>query len=144
MVDYANPLRPNERIADRDRADAVSALSQARDEGRLTAEEFEQRSASARSAVTWSDLAPLFTDLPRPVSPVASVPHDDWVRHSRALGGPWGATIMSFIPFVALGLFFLCGYAFNGWAWSWLFFLLIPAAGVIIYGPGAEYRRRRY
>lgn len=144
MVDYANPLRPNERIADRDRQDAVSALSRARDEGRLTADEFEQRSTAARSAVTWSDLAPLFTDLPRPATPSESVPHDDWGRHSRALGGAWGATIMSFVPFVALGLFFIGGYAFNGWTWSWLFFLLIPLVGAIIYGPGAEARRRRY
>lgn len=141
MVDYANPLRPHERIADRDRADAIAALSNARDEGRLTADEFEQRSAAARSAVTWSDLAPLFTDLPRAASPL---PDQDWGRHSRALGGAWGATIMAFVPFLALGLFFISGFVFNGWAWGWLFFLLIPALGVVIYGPGSDYRRRRY
>ncbi|WP_022900887.1 DUF1707 SHOCT-like domain-containing protein [Humibacter albus] len=169
MVDYANPLRPHERLADRDRADAVSALAHARDEGRLTPDEFEQRSATARSATTWSDLSPLFSDLPAagasgsaagggagfaPGHPGAAgyAPerddrydrdHGDWYRHSRALGGAWGATIMSFMPFLALGLFFLGGFVWNGWQWSWLFFLLIPAVGAIIYGPGAEYRRRR-
>ena len=140
MVDYANPLRPHERIADHDRQDAVSALSLARDEGRLTADEFEQRAATARSAVTWSDLAPLFSDLPRPSSVMAS---DDY-RQSRALGGRWGATIMAFVPFLALGLFFIAGFVWNGWAWGWLFFLLIPVLGILIYGPGADNRRRRY
>lgn len=142
MVDYANPLRPSERLADRDREGAIAHLATAHDEGRLTAQEFQQRSEAARSAVTWSDLVPLFTDLPRPT--VAATPPDDWNRHSRALGGAWGATIMAFMPFLALGLFFLAGFVWDGWAWSWLFFLLIPVAGVIIYGPGADYRRRRY
>lgn len=141
MVDYANPLRPHERIAHRDRADAISALTRARDEGRLTPDEFEQRSAAAQTAVTWGDLAPLFDDLPRPSAPVAD---DDWGRRSRALGGAWGASIMAFVPFVALGLFFISGYAWNGWAWGWLFFLLIPATGIIIYGPASDGRRRRY
>jgi hypothetical protein len=142
MVDYANPLRPHERIADRDRADAVSALTRARDEGRLTPDEFEQRTASARNAVTWSDLVPLFSDLPRASAPAAQ--DDGWGSQSRARGGAWGASIMAFVPFVALGLFFLVGFVWQGWAWGWLFFLLIPAFGILIYGPGSDSRRRRY
>jgi hypothetical protein len=142
MADYANPLRPHERLADRDREGAIEHLASARDEGRITDQEFRQRSESARSAVTWSDLVPLFDDLPRPSSP-APTP-EDWGRGSRALGGAWGASIMAFMPFVALGLFFISGFVWNGWAWGWLFFLLIPVAGIIIYGPGAQYRRRRY
>jgi hypothetical protein len=51
---------------------------------------------------------------------------------------------MAFVPFVALGLFFLVGFVWHGWAWSWLFFLLIPVFGILIYGPGADSRRRRY
>ncbi|MGN6127892.1 MAG: DUF1707 SHOCT-like domain-containing protein [Humibacter sp.] len=152
MVDYANPLRPNERLADRDRAQAIVALTQARDEGRLTPEEFDQRSASAKSAVVWGDLSPLFTDLPR--ASVDHHDHDDRYRDryyygrdrdrgSRALGGAWGATIMSLVPFLALGLFFIAGFVWDGWAWGWLFFLMIPIAGAIIYGPGAQYRNRR-
>lgn len=144
MVDYANPLRPTERIADRDRQDAIASLSHARDEGRLTSDEFDQRSTAARAATTWGDLAPLFSDLPRSAPTGGHAPVDDGYRHSRALGGAWGATIMSFIPFLAFGLFFVFGFALGGWTWSWLFFLLVPVAGVIIYGPGAESRRRRY
>ena len=61
---------------------------------------------------------------------------------SRALAGGVGATIMALVPFIAVALFFWFG--FNGsFAWSWLWFLLIPIAGIIIYGPGSEERRRR-
>ena len=58
----------------------------------------------------------------------------------RPLGGAVGATIMALVPFLALGLFFLFGF-YGSFAWSWAFFLLIPIAGIIIYGPGAEWRR---
>ena len=58
----------------------------------------------------------------------------------RPLGGAIGATIMALVPFLALGLFFLFGF-YGSFAWSWAFFLLIPIAGIIIYGPGAEWRR---
>lgn len=150
MVDYANPLRPNERIADRDRADAVAALSHARDEGRLTPDEFEQRTAAARSAVTWGDLSPLFSDLPRGAAGGQTGgygPGGEYVQPrehtSRALGGAWGATIMSLVPFISLGLFFISGFIWQGWAWGWLFFLLVPIAGALIYGPGSQYRNRR-
>ena len=142
MVDYANPLHPHERIAHRDRSDAVDALARARDEGRLTAGEFEERSAAAQSAVTWSDLTPLFVDLPREPNPVQAV-GGDWDHRGRALGGGWGATIMAFVPFLALGLFFIGGFVWGGWAWSWLFFLIIPIAGIFIYGPASQYRGRR-
>ncbi|WP_127792048.1 DUF1707 domain-containing protein [Agromyces sp. LHK192] len=182
MVDYANPARPQERLGTREREDAVAALGTARDEGRLTPDEFDERAASVRSAVTWGDLAPLFDDLPRsaadggspnltppPVPPewTATTPQSSWNasqpgwnapppgRHpghprgadgwgsGRALGGPWGATIMAFMPFLALGLFFIAGFAWDGWAWAWLFFLLIPITGIVIYGPASEARRGR-
>ena len=49
---------------------------------------------------------------------------------------------MALIPFIAVALFFITG--FNGsFAWSWLWFLLIPIAGIVIYGPGSEGRRSR-
>ena len=61
---------------------------------------------------------------------------------NRALGGRVGATIMALTPFLAVALFFITG--FNGsFAWSWLWFLLIPIMGIIIYGPGSDSRSRR-
>jgi hypothetical protein len=56
----------------------------------------------------------------------------------RALGGRTGATIMALVPFLALALFLIFGFAMGAWAWAWVFFLLIPIAGIIIYGPGSS------
>lgn len=159
MTDYADPRRTSERLSDTERDLAVRQLVSARDEGRLRTDEFDQRSASARLAVTRGDLAPLFSDLPIPDAapgpayassasappPRVAAPNEfDQARSGpsvRALGGPVGATIMAVIPFVAVALFFITGFG-GGWAWAWLWFFLVPLGGIIIYGPGADYRRR--
>lgn len=52
------------RVSNAERDEVVSLLQAAHDEGRLTAEEFESRSATARAAVTFKELAALTTDLP--------------------------------------------------------------------------------
>lgn len=170
MSGYANPDQPGQRLSDAERDAAVGRLAAAQAEGRLTFSEFEQRERSARAAVTRADLVPLFADLPEtataaeqlprstaattqtpsyapvppPAGPYAEPGADattSWAG-SRALGGRTGATIMALAPFLALGLFFLFGFI-GSFAWSWLWFLLIPIAGVVIYGPGADDRRAR-
>jgi hypothetical protein len=166
---YANPERPDLRLSDAEREEAVGHLASAHVEGRLSAPDYEERARAARSAVTRGDLVPLFGDLPDsapaeeqlprttaatapgmpgPITPPpggytgAVPPSYEDSGSGRALGGGIGATIMALVPFLAVGLFFLFG--FNGsFAWSWLWFLLIPIAGIIIYGPGSEYRRSR-
>ena len=157
MTDYTDPQRSSERLSDTDRQEAVDRLSAARDEGRLRPDEFDTRASAARLAVTRGDLRPLFEDLPAspgsaapatfapPASSMAAAPGSyssppPVERGGGALGGAVGATIMALMPFIALALFFLVGFA-GGWTWSWLFFLLIPVAGLIIYGPGTRYRR---
>lgn len=166
---YTNPEFPDRRLSNAEREEAVGHLATAEAEGRLTAPEYEQRATAARAAVTRGDLVPLFADLPEPApaeeqlprttaatapgmpGPITPPPgaytsdvppsYEDSGR-GRALGGAVGATVMALVPFLAVGLFFLFG--FNGsFAWSWLWFLLIPIAGIIIYGPGSEYRRSR-
>lgn len=52
------------RIGDREREAAVTALGEHYVAGRLTKEEFDDRSSVAWQARTNSDLAPLFLDLP--------------------------------------------------------------------------------
>jgi Domain of unknown function (DUF1707) len=52
------------RIGDADRDRAVAALGDHFAEGRLTADEFDDRSSRAWQARTADDLAPLFADLP--------------------------------------------------------------------------------
>jgi hypothetical protein len=165
---YTNPDPANQRLSDAERDAAVGRLAAAQAEGRLTATEYEERATSARSAVTRGDLLPLFADLPEwttpedlpprstasttPGTPTAPGPspasgyagvmpsRSETSGGTRALGGRVGATIMALTPFLAVGLFFLFG--FNGsFAWSWLWFLLIPIAGIVIYGPGSEGRR---
>jgi hypothetical protein len=167
---YVHPDQPGQRLSDAERDAAVGRLAAAQAEGRLTVLEFEERERAARAAVTRADLVPLFADLPEtttaeeqlprstaataqtpsyaPVPPPANPYVDEGVgtgagpTGTRALGGRTGATIMALAPFIALGLFFLFGFI-GSFAWSWLWFLLIPIAGIVIYGPGSEDRRAR-
>jgi hypothetical protein len=53
------------RVSDADRDRAIAELSEHYQAGRLTTEEFEDRSGRALQARTTADLADLFTDLPR-------------------------------------------------------------------------------
>ena len=58
------------RVSDADRDQAVAELSEHFQTGRLTQDEFDERSSSALQAKTGADLTALFTDLPR--QPVAT------------------------------------------------------------------------
>ena len=68
----SSPRVPSLRVSDADR-DAVSArLRDAFAEGRLTAEEFSERTDRALAARTAADLVPLTADLPVPPAPAVS------------------------------------------------------------------------
>lgn len=41
------------------------------------------------------------------------------------------AKIMAITPLLATIAFFVCGFAFDGWAWSWIFWLSIPIMGIL-------------
>ena len=58
------------RVSDADRDRAIAELSEHYQAGRITTEEFEDRSGRALQARTTADLADLFTDLPRRQAPV--------------------------------------------------------------------------
>lgn len=58
------------RVSDAERDAALEELSEHFQAGRLTQEEFDERSGRALSARTGDDLRGLFTDLPVPGSPV--------------------------------------------------------------------------
>ena len=65
------------RLSDADRDRAVAELSEHFQAGRLTVEELDDRTGRALQARTTTDLAALFTDLPRrqvPVTSAASAP----------------------------------------------------------------------
>jgi hypothetical protein len=67
------------RASDADRDLALEELSEHFQTGRLTREEFDERSARALRARTGRELSELFTDLPGSVGPAG-------------LAGPWGST----------------------------------------------------
>jgi hypothetical protein len=66
-------MSPEMRIGDREREAAASALGEHFAAGRITKEEYDERSAVVWSARTNSDLMPVFADLPplRPSAPRA-------------------------------------------------------------------------
>lgn len=75
--------RPELRIGDTEREAAGSALGEHFASGRLTREEYDERSSAAWSARTNSDLWPLFVDLP-----AAQVPHGRPATSPVGRGGP--------------------------------------------------------
>jgi hypothetical protein len=57
------------RVSDTERDQAVAELTEHYQAGRLTLEEFDDRSSQALQAKTGSDLGMLFTDLPKGAAP---------------------------------------------------------------------------
>lgn len=103
-------IAPEPRIGDRERAAAASALGEHFAEGRLTREEYDERSSQVWSAKTAADLRPLFADLPpvgdtqpRMARPPAPGPGTSWAgRGERAFRFPWVPAIL-----LVIGLSFL-------------------------------------
>jgi Domain of unknown function (DUF1707) len=62
------------RVSDADRDRAISDLSEHFQSGRLTADEFDERSGQALQARTGKELAALFTDLPPGRAAVTRLP----------------------------------------------------------------------
>lgn len=90
-----NQQGPELRIGDAEREAAVAALGEHYAAGRLTKEEYDERTARAWTARTGSALWPLFADLPRTAgpSPAADAPPDG---RRRGAGRPWW--VVPFVP----------------------------------------------
>lgn len=154
-----------QRVGDAERQTAIAQLRDHWQEGRLDPTEHEARTTKAYAAVTRGDLDALFADLPalpsdaatspgsslasspgggtppgQPGAPGTSMPATGPVAPTSAGQGgllPEGSwlhgkrtAIMAVTPFVALALFFITG--------QWLFFLLIPALGAILFAGGDD------
>lgn len=121
------------RIGTDEREQAMAALSAHFSAGRLTLVEFEDRSGLVAQARTRGDLESVFTDLPgdRAVAAKGSLPAVEHTRRSN--DWEWRTAVVAVMPFVALVLFFLTD--------TWLWFLMIPASGAILYG-GRRHRDR--
>jgi hypothetical protein len=96
-------MDPQLRASDADRERTVTALRRHAADGRITVEEFSDRSADAYTTRTLGDLATITADLP-------PVDHDTWVtepasRWSRPawlVGGLTAATVIGFSVLGAL------------------------------------------
>jgi hypothetical protein len=123
------------RVGNAEREAAVALLEEHWRAGRLDPGEHELRVTRARAAVTQSDLDDLFTDLPRAVTTEPTEP-----EATRGAGGFLESkreTIMALTPFAATALFFTTGY-------NWLWFLMVPVMGILLYGPnGAKSPNRQ-
>jgi hypothetical protein len=139
--------QPPIRIGNDERAAAMAALDEHLAQGRLTVEEYGERSAAAANAVVAADLAALFGDLPAPHPALPGVPgrHHPGPSADGAPSTPhperpsdrpgallerWGPRLVAASPIVALLLFL----ATRQWWW----FLLIPVAGALVFGGGGR------
>ena len=137
---------PHIHIGNNKRATAMQTLDDHLSAGRLEPDEYGDRVAKASVARTREELEALFVDLPEPhprwgaqlAAPAPAPPPRrpepaDADRDDGVLGGRAGAVVVALAPIVALALFF----ATRWWVW----FLLIPAVAVVVYG-GRDHRRR--
>ncbi|MBY6413810.1 DUF1707 domain-containing protein [Rhodococcus sp. BP-252] len=135
---------PDVRIGTAEREQALEALSRHLGDGRLTLPEFDERSSVVSSATTRGQLDAVFADLPSTtVTPSVSKPLERTASQTPAAessdddGWDWRKAVMAATPIVALVLFFVVPVS-N----SWLFFLLIPLVGAVIFGGDRSNRKR--
>jgi hypothetical protein len=100
------------RISDADRQRAASLLAEHYAQGRLTLEEFDERSSAALAARTRADVDPLFADLPSAaapaIPPMPPAPSPPARPRQRPRGGP--------IPVVVLvGVMVALAFIVGGW-----------------------------
>jgi len=106
---WVPPLRPQPqpaqepvRIGDAERDEALNRLGDHFAAGRLTREEFDERSETAMGARFDSDLLPLFRDLPKPPgAEVARRPRAQGVSVARA---GVSATVLLLVPVIVLAV----------------------------------------
>ncbi|HJP78155.1 MAG TPA: DUF1707 domain-containing protein [Pseudonocardiaceae bacterium] len=142
------------RVADSERENALTALSEHVSQGRLNIDEYGERSAQISTAKTRGELRALFSDLPPPhpqfgatgFAPAPVVPQPGRQVAGRPPGGATRAVVAGLVPvagLIAVGLFLFAHL-------PWVVFLL-PAAlimfGSSVWGKGwrDDHRRgRRY
>jgi DUF1707 SHOCT-like domain len=123
------------RVGTAERDEAIALLGDHWHEGRLDPGEHELRVTRAKVALTQADLDVLFIDLPEagPVrEPTAAVAYGG----ARGFLDGRSDTIMALTPFAALALFFTTGY-------HWMWFLMVPVMGILVYGPDGAKRPRQ-
>jgi len=100
------------RLSDADREAAVDQLGEQYAVGRLTKDEFDERSDAVWSAKTRGDLAPVFVDLPASSKRTPARTGGRQPRRGRPWGFPFVAvvfvlvaiTVVTHLPFVLLAV----------------------------------------
>jgi Domain of unknown function (DUF1707) len=134
-----NYLPAEMKASDSDRDAVVSDLSEHFQAGRLTAEEFDERTGRALTARTWGELRNLLADLPAarpgPQAPATrSLGARPW-RSSGRLAPPPIAALVSIGIVAAV----LVNVAHGSWGFIWLLLLGLLVARRLIrcaYAPG--------
>jgi len=126
--------RNSTRVGTLERDAAIAVLAEHWHAGRLDPGEHELRVTRARQAVTQADLDALFVDLPAPGGAPVSTGAVTVQGGGSFLDGKRD-TVMALAPFAALVLFFVTR--------SWLWFLMVPVMGILIYGPGGKRSSRQ-
>lgn len=103
-----NEQGPELRIGDAEREAAVAALGEHYAAGRLTKDEYDDRSDAAYRARTAADLAPLFADLPRTSAQRPSGPKPEQRQHDwrERLGHAWRIPVLAVLAVIAAGVIF--------------------------------------
>ena len=140
------------RLSDAERTDAVNDLAQALGEGRLTMDEFEERTDAVMQATTRRELAEVFMDIPTKASTELKIySHGEMERAYQSTRKPRLATAMvgtlglSFgaIAFGALAVFNVLPGLAAALTGTGLIFL-IPALWIMLYvakvGPESWHR----
>ena len=123
-----------QRASDADRERVAERLRVAAGEGRLTAEELEERLERALSARTEEELTPLLADLPAP-APAAP-------RPARRRAAPLGAHARAY---VAVSVLLVAIWAFTGAGYFWPIWPILGWGIGVFHGGGrvhAPCRRR--
>jgi hypothetical protein len=107
------PRRSSIRASDADRETVTERLRRAAGEGRLLAEELEERLARALRAQTYGELDALVADLPREVSRSASKPRQLAKAHPIATAAIVLAVLA--VALIAAVVMALLALAWGGW-----------------------------
>ena len=128
------------RVGDAERNAAADALQQHLTAGRLTLDEYAERSAVVANSRTQGEIDAMFTDLP-PIAGAMAFSHPTAPAPQPAQPpAPWAAApavperanravqigVVAAMPFIALILFLVTH--------QWWFFLLVPLVGALM-GP---------
>ena len=142
------------RASDQDREQVVEILRGQYTEGRLTLEEFDERTSAAYAGKTWGDLLSLTRDLPvqlRFGSPPALTGTGPQQPQRPPRGAPW--PLVRLAPFL---LFWLFLASMGGWFWGgpenghghghggFPFFPIIPLVLIFLVIRVLAGRRRRH